>query len=251
MSYLLLDAGNSYLKLCIVEKEAEQVNDPVSLSYDNLKPDLTGLLQDKLITAAVICNVNNSVISHAISDVIHHLWHLTPYQLIVQQGDYGLSTRYENPRMLGSDRWAALIAANKEFESNLCIIDCGSAITVDVVTDKGIHLGGLITPGLSMAGKALGLSTSQLPLVDYETNPRSTFFAINTTDAIMGGTLYQISAYIERIVTEIKREFDDNVECIITGGDAVLVQSLSLHQLHLRETLVLDGLRIVAQHVYN
>jgi type III pantothenate kinase len=251
LSYILLDAGNSYLKLGMVEKEAEQVNEFYRFSYDNLEDELTRLLQDQLISAAVISNVNNYLISHTICDVIHHLWRIEPYQLIVEQGEYGLITRYENPRMLGSDRWAALISAKKEFSSNLCVIDCGSAITVDVVTDKGIHLGGLITPGLSMSRKALGLSTSHLPLVDHEIKPNSSFLAINTRDAIMGGTLYQISAYIERIVTEIKNEFDDNVECVITGGDAVLIQSLSLHQFHHRQTLVLDGLRIVAQHLYN
>ncbi len=247
MTYILLDAGNSYLKLAKIEQDAEKITEIERFSYDHLKHELTHYLQDQFVSAAVLSNVNNLNISHTIIDVLHKLWQIEPHQLVVEQGKYGLFTRYDNPRLLGSDRWAALIAAKNEFDCNVCIIDCGSAVTIDVLTDRGIHLGGLITPGISMSRNALGISASQLPLVVSEKDPDSSFLAINTRDAILGGTLYQISAYIERIVTEIKAEFNDNVECIITGGDSIMFQSLSMHHFHHREALVLEGLRIVAQ----
>lgn len=249
MSYILIDAGNSSLKLSILDNIDNSDIYYTILDYNNLFSDLVDELQNQIVSAVLVSNVNNPVIYHIIADVVYQLWRIQPQQVIVQQDRYGISTRYNNPRVLGVDRWLAMIAARAEFNKTLCVIDCGTAVTVDVVSDEGMHLGGLITPGLKMSRDALGMKTNNLPLVENNSennNNKSSFLATTTKDAILGGTLYQISAYIERIVSEIKQEFGDNIECIISGGDAEKFQALTLHQFHYRETLILEGLRIVA-----
>ncbi len=254
MSLILIDAGNSCLKLSIIESLEEKISDYFTLSYLNLYDELLNELQALVVSRVIVCSVSNPLVYHTISDVVHELWRIQPEQIIVEQDCYGISTRYKNPRLLGVDRWLAMIAAYQEFTDNLCVIDCGTAVTVDVLTDEGMHLGGLIVPGLQTSRDALGLKANNLPFVENNNenyNNNSSLLANNTQDAILGGTLYQLSAYIERIVADIKHEFGDNAQCIITGGDAEQIQLLSMHQFHYREMLVLEGLRIVAKQKIN
>ncbi len=254
MSTILIDAGNSYLKISIVDDLDNRQLSYAVLTYDNLSDDLYDYLQDCNPTGVLISNVNNLIVFHTISDLIYKLWHIHAQLVVVEQDKFAISTRYINPRTLGSDRWLALIAAHQDFTKTVCVIDCGTAVTIDVVTDNGMHLGGLISPGISTARHSLGQKTNNLAVVENyrkNNNNRSSFLANNTQDAILGGTLYQISAYIERIVSEFKQEFGDNTECIITGGDAQLIMDLSAHHMYHRQTLVLDGLRIVAKEMFN
>lgn len=254
MSFILIDAGNSSLKIAIMDSlENTDIYYNV-LDYANLFDNLLDELNDCMPSQVAVCNVSNPVVFHIISDVVYKLWRIDAYQTIVQQDKYGISTRYTNPRVLGCDRWVALIAARSEFDKTLCVVDCGTAVTIDVLSDVGMHLGGLIAPGLKTARKSLGLNTNNLPSVeniDENINNESSFLAINTQDAILGGTLYQLSAYIERIVSEIKQEFGEDTVCIITGGDADKIQALTYHHFHHRETLVLDGLRVVARDMFD
>ena len=254
MSTIIIDAGNSYLKIAIVDNLDNSQLSYAVLTYNNLSDDLCDYLHDCNATEVLISNVNNLTIFHTISDLIYGLWRIHAQLVVVEQNRFGISTRYNNPRTLGCDRWLALIAAHQEFTKTVCVIDCGTAVTIDVITDNGMHIGGLISPGISTARHSLGQKTNNLPMVENHienNNNSSSFLANNTQDAILGGTLYQISAYIERIVSEFKQEFGDNTESIITGGDAQLILGLSAHHIHHRETLVLDGLRIVAKEMFN
>jgi len=255
MSIILIDAGNSCLKITIADDLDNNQLSYNILMYDNLSEELYDYLHDCNPSDVLISNVNNMTIFYTISDLIYNLWRIHAQLVVVEQNKFGIYTCYNNPRTLGCDRWLALIAAHHDFTKTVCVIDCGTAVTIDVITDNGMHLGGLISPGISTARHSLGQKTNNLPMVENyrenNNNNSSSFLANNTQDAILGGTLYQISAYIERIVSEFKQEFGDNTECIITGGDAQLILDLSAHQIHHRETLVLDGLRIVAKEMFN
>ncbi len=254
MSYILIDAGNSCLKIAVIDRLDQSDFDYDVLDYTCLYDDLLELLSDQQPSNVLVCNVNNPIMFNIISDVFYKLFRLEVCLISVEQDKYGISTRYSNPRLLGCDRWIAMIAARKEFNKTLIVVDCGTAVTIDVVSTSGMHLGGLITPGITTARNSLGLQANNLPPVeniDENINNESSFLAINTQDAILGGTLYQLTAYIERVVSEIKLEFGEDTECIITGGDAHEIQALAYHHFHHRETLVLDGLQIVAREMFN
>lgn len=252
MSYILIDAGNSCLKIAIIYDLNDKKIAYHILDYVNLYDELNDYLHDCIPTEVVVSNVNHSTIFNIISDSVYKLWRIQPHLVNVEQNKYGISTRYTNPGTLGCDRWLAMIAARNEFDQTLCVIDCGTAVTIDVLSSNGMHIGGLISPGITTARHSLGLKANNLTIVENtgeNINNKSSFLAINTQDAILGGTLYQMSAYIERIVSEFKQEFGNNTDCIITGGDAELMLSLTGHHMYHRETLVLDGLRIVAKEI--
>ena len=253
MKCILIDAGNSCLKLSIIDLLTDSELFFSIFDYHNLYENLSSQLVEFSIQNVVISNVNSPMIFHIVSDVSFNLWGITTHIVITEQNKYGITTLYSNPRLLGSDRWLALIAARTRSEKALCVIDCGSAVTIDVLNEENVHLGGFITPGLSLLRKTLGQNTSKLPLMiddDFSSNDSSAYYATNTHDAISAGTLYQLSAYLEHIIAEIKIDVCDNIECIITGGDAIIAQKLISHHLIYREKLVLDGLKFVAKDLY-
>ena len=76
-----------------------------------------------------------------------------------------LRNGYEQPQQMGVDRWVAMLAAWERHHAAACIVDCGTAITLDVVSESGHHLGGVIAPGISLMHEALASRTAQLPVV--------------------------------------------------------------------------------------
>ncbi len=68
----------------------------------------------------------------------------------------GVRNAYDDAEALGADRWLALLAAHRLHpDSGACVVDCGSALTVDFVTAGGEHLGGYIAPGTRILSRAL------------------------------------------------------------------------------------------------
>src|SRR5690606_23962856 len=70
----------------------------------------------------------------------------------------GVVNGYESPLDLGADRWLAVVAAYSRLAKSCVVVDAGSAITVDLVSDQGRHLGGYIAPGLQLMRRSLGMT---------------------------------------------------------------------------------------------
>ena len=71
----------------------------------------------------------------------------------------GVRNLYQPPVQLGSDRWAALIAAWQQEHTSCLVVNCGTATTLDALSAQGEYLGGLILPGVSMMQKSLVTGT--------------------------------------------------------------------------------------------
>lgn len=123
---------------------------------------------------------------------------------------------YETPETLGLDRLAAAIGATAiKLDTNLLIIDAGSAITYDFVSADGVFRGGNIAPGLAMRLHVLHDRTAQLPLVEISDELPSPPLGRNTVDAIRVGVLQGIIFEIEGYINVLKPD------CVfLTGGDA-------------------------------
>src|SRR5699024_3101321 len=73
---------------------------------------------------------------------------------------------YESPETLGIDRIALAAAAVYTYpRQNVLVVDCGTCITYDLVTEQQEYLGGAISPGLQMRYKSLNRFTANLPLL--------------------------------------------------------------------------------------
>lgn len=117
----------------------------------------------------------------------------------------------ERPETLGIDRWLGLIASHTS-QHTVCVVSCGSAFTVDVITAEGCHKGGYILPGLLMTAGMLEKGTDR---VRFESLPwESITLGHTTAEAVAHGALASITALIERVVS------DEQAELVLTGGAA-------------------------------
>lgn len=128
-----------------------------------------------------------------------------------------LKNYYESKNTLGPDRIAAVVGANYLYPNqNLLVIDSGTAITFDLVSSEGEHLGGNISPGIDMRFQALHNFTGKLPLVRKAT--QWDFIGYDTEKAIIAGVQNGIVFEINGYEAYASQNFE-NFIIILTGGN--------------------------------
>lgn len=161
----------------------------------------------------------------------------------------GLVNGYQQPEKLGVDRWLAILAAREKAAKAFVVVDSGSAITVDLVTSQGEHLGGYIAPGLRLMREALVSRTSAIKLgqIGY---PDNDFPGRNTVSAIKSAEQAMIAGLVAH-AREILRNYDSQDASLwITGGDGEWLAAMLKDGTYV-EDLVLDGLEIALAEAKN
>jgi type III pantothenate kinase len=153
---------------------------------------------------------------------------------------------YETPETLGKDRIAAAVGANELFpDQNLLIIDAGTAITYDLVSEKNQFIGGNISPGLEMRFKALNHFTGKLPLVGYQDEFEP--IGRNTTEAIRAGVQNGLIFEIAQTIDLFNRNYQ-NLQIIMTGGDSNFFERKLNYSIFVHFNLTLIGLNRILEH---
>src|SRR3989338_1648921 len=73
-----------------------------------------------------------------------------------------IKNNYMYPKQVGQDRLVDAVAAKEIYGAPAIIIDSGTAVTFDLVSQKGDYEGGLIMPGIDISLKALYTKTALL-----------------------------------------------------------------------------------------
>lgn len=153
---------------------------------------------------------------------------------------FGVVNAYQQPEKLGVDRWVSLVAVRHQYPGAACVVDCGTAITVDVIDVNGNHLGGLISPGLSLMKKSLAQGTEALQFSET----KQPFGLANYTEAaIYNGTLAAAIGLVEHVLFKQP----PNTQLILTGGDAQLIAEQLNFTPIINPDLVLRGLLYVLE----
>ena len=154
-----------------------------------------------------------------------------------------LTIAYETPSELGVDRFLAMLGAIENYPStNLLVIDLGSALTIDIVNDDGVHKGGLIMPGLMALRKSFTkFSTENM-------SQSLTGLQNNTKDAWLSGTETMLIVTIKEQIKDFQSQYS-NGSVLMTGGDITKLSSELPQSLNYFENLVLDGLVSYAESV--
>ena len=234
---LLLDLGNSSLKWATTDFHSLEFGK--SLPNIEITPQaLRDVWQDLQPEKIGISCVGKAELLNVILDVMRELWRDIPIHFATTPSQaFGVKNGYLQPEKLGVDRWLALIAVRQKTNAPFCVVDCGTAITVDVLNAAGEHQGGLICAGLTLMKTALAFSTADLPLAIL---PRHAELAIETETAIYNGTLFAACGLIERVIQKLPA----NTELFLTGGDAPIIAAQLAQPLTLETNLVLQGLAI-------
>jgi type III pantothenate kinase len=191
----------------------------------------------------VISNVAGPVMEALLLRWLQVQFSVLPEFISVKSESHGVRNGYADPGQLGVDRWLALIALWHRHRSAGCIVDCGTAITLDVLAADGTHLGGLIMPGLELMTRALGENTYALPVTGRSSR---ILLANNTQDGINAGSLYSASGGINKVVRLVGERLGPNPRYLITGGDAKKILPELTEKFELVPDLVIQGLGILA-----
>jgi type III pantothenate kinase len=189
-----------------------------------------------------IASVRGEPIRQSVEQWCLNCFHIAPEFAVSERYCAGVTNSYADSHRLGVDRWLAMLAAYAEIKSSFCVIDCGSAITADLVDNDGRHIGGYISPGLNMMRNSLRRDTDRVKL---ETLPESLDQepGTDTLHAVVAGTTLAAVGMILQAIARC-RDVSGQPRTVITGGDGAELQKLLGVNSLLRPELVLDGLAI-------
>ncbi|MDO8465500.1 MAG: type III pantothenate kinase [Gallionella sp.] len=246
---LLIDAGNTRIKWALAEagrdnwlhsgifpvEEASGLPQFFADNFGKLGMDL----QNIQVWAS-------NVAGEEVAQHIRNIGAGQQHQFVVAQKEQcGVRNGYSSPSQLGSDRWAALIAAWHLVRGECLVVNCGTATTIDALSGHGEFLGGLILPGVELMQRSLRDATAQLQPAKGRYAP----FPLNTADALLSGAIQASCGAIERQYALLGFEPGRraNAPALLSGGAAAQLQEHLNLPMQMVDNLVLQGLSLIAQ----
>jgi type III pantothenate kinase len=241
---LLLDIGNTHIKWARLEGGklgSQQAH--VHLEED-IGPVLERVFDGPAPERIFASNVAGPLMAAALRELCEERYGKRPEFLIPGPATAGVKNGYKDPARLGADRWAAVIGAYHRHGGPACVIDAGTAITVDAVDAKGQHLGGLIAPGPQTMRRALAGATASLK---DDGEGEFALLCRDTRSAIGSGGWHTAAGFLERMHGLISKELGPKTRFLLTGGDAERLGDLVPDRYTLAPDIVLQGLAVVME----
>ncbi len=238
---LAIDIGNSKIKITSFKDDLLNRHFFIDKEEDINNKWISDFIKEK-VSSIIICSVRKNIPQNILSlektckqFLIFN--HNTPVPVI---------NTYEIPETLGIDRLASAIGAFSVFPGKNClIIDAGTAVTFDLLNDKGEYMGGAISPGLNTRYKSLSHFTQKLPLL--ELNKLNKYPGKNTEDSIQNGVQLGLIYEAEGYRRESEKYFPD-LHVLITGGDYEFFERNLKKPIFAEPNLIAKGLYRILKH---
>ena len=201
MSYLLaIDSGNTAIKWGVMDKNNWIDKGSVTQTHrDSLGVTWKKIPKPSQIT---ISNVAGSPAEQSLTLIFKQLyWTVDVNWVSSKNYQCGVKNYYDNPSQLGSDRWAALIAAWRMKQQGCLVVCIGTTMTVDILSNQGEFMGGIILPGFDMMQSAL---VNQTALLTYPSKGCFQKLPHNTQDAMTSGVIHALTGAIEQMYARRK-----------------------------------------------
>lgn len=237
---LAIDIGNTRTKIAIFEKDT--LKDVLFIELKNIEKILENILKKKSIKPKTIL----SSVGKLHNETLLWLQQNTEVIEITHESNFPFKNLYATPTTLGIDRMVLAAGAVLQFpKSNRLIIDAGTCITYEFVTEKDEYLGGAISPGLLLRYKALNHYTAKLPLlapedIDY-------LIGDQTDRSIHSGVINGITQEIEGIIAQYKLLYPD-LKIILTGGDTLFLVKRLKNVIFANSNFLLESLNNLYQY---
>lgn len=251
MSFLAIDIGNTRLKWALYPHAAPGA-EPVAGGAEFLENidkladgEWAGLTApDRMLG----CCVAGDAVKRRVEEQMEELWLVPPHWVVSSAAEAGMINGYDHPTRLGADRWVAMIGARHRMLEQgparpMVVVMVGTAVTVEAVDPHGLFLGGFILPGHGIMLRALESGTAGLHVPTGDVCE----FPTNTSDALTSGGTFAIAGAIERMVQHVRQRCGAEPACYMTGGAGWKMSPHMLEQFDLVESLIFDGLLVIAQ----
>ena len=243
--WLLFDIGNTRVKWGVLQDGS--MTRSGSVSHEDLKTRGFTVLTRRLprsADGAFACNVAGANFGRQFARAVGMQANDNLRYAHSQRSGFGVKNGYREARSIGVDRWVAMVGARAEFRTALCVVDAGTAVTIDAIDREGQHLGGQIIPGLSLMASSLRRDTSDIGAARGKTRDPaadSDLFGNTTDRAVHYGSIAAVCGAVERSFKSLKGQ-GGRPKIVLTGGDASrILKQLGLPAIH-RPNLVLNGL---------
>jgi type III pantothenate kinase len=248
MSILLVDIGNTRVKWARLIGTEIGTAQAAAHADHNQNPSKE-LLQGDVPERILIANVAGTEIGQLLRAGLAKTYGVEPEFVRTVATAAGVRNAYPVPQQLGVDRWLAMIAAYRLERQAVCVVNAGTAMTVDGVDALGNHLGGVILPGPELMVSSLFVNTADIAAhaaLSPDVDTQSVLFARNTHAAVRQGAAHALAAVIERACLEMQATGHRPVLIVDGGGASRIAHALRVPFRPVPD-LVLRGLAVLAQ----
>lgn len=200
-------------------------------------------VRDTQIDEIIICSVVPGL-SRILSKALFLFFKKRPY-VLGKDIFAPIKNLYKNPKQVGQDRLANAIAAYHEFGGPAIVVDFGTALTFDLISQKGSYIGGVIVPGMEISLKALIKHADLLPKISLR-KPQA-ILGRDTASSMLSGIVYGYSFLVETMLQRLKKILSPKAYVVATGGRASLMHNFCPTINAIEENLTLEGLKFILQ----
>jgi len=238
---LIIDIGNTRAKLAVF-KEDRIVLQKKS-KHKNILKKIKKIFSELSISNTIISSVHQKE-----EKLLQFLKENSNLIVLNHQTKVPFLNHYKTPTTLGVDRIALVSAAIKEYPNqNVLVIDAGTCVTYDFISNKKEYYGGIISPGIKMRYKAMHHFTKKLPDLKptlYKGEGNSTENAMHL--GVLKGIFYEI----EGIISEFQAK-NNNLTVVLTGGDKKILSNLLKSSIFANPNFILLGLNYILNYNLN
>jgi len=247
---LVIDVGNTQIALGVYDdadlKAQWRLGTRASSTGDELSALITQMFNLEKIDIRNVADVAISCVVPPLVPALNRFCVKTFGKVPLSIGPgikTGISIAVDDPREVGADRIVNAVGGVSMFAPPLVIVDFGTAITVDAVSERSEYLGGAIVPGIQLSLNALCHKAAKLPKVEMAEPP--SVIGRNTVHSIQSGAFFGYISLVDGIVNKMKPLIGSSAKVIATGGEASQVAHVSGTIDLVVENLTLEGLRVV------
>lgn len=249
--FFAIDVGNTQIVFGIYGndgslKNSWRVNSGTARTADEYAALVNNMIEfDNLRFSDISIFALSSVVPHITSKLVEMNNKYIKAELFQLQYSHlkDFSWDIENPAEVGADRLCNIAGGFYKYGGPLIVLDFGTAMTIDVVSEKAVYLGGSISPGLETIMSTLHHRAAKLPKVSFEFPEHS--IGKNTVEHIQSGIMYGTAAMVDGMVKRAEEEIKSKAVVVATGGLAPVICRKTERVEHIDLDLTLDGLRSI------
>lgn len=247
MSILLIDIGNTRVKWARVMGGQLQKQRAAEHAGWHAEDFATHVMRAaRGIERVIVASVAGARLDRRLVQAARLVSGVVPEFVASKRRLGGVRTAYTEPWRLGIDRFVAAIGAHRLSPNRpVCVIDVGTAMTIDLVGANGRHIGGWIVPGPHLMIESLLRSTSGIRRRSDGKSSGRAVFARSTRAAIELGARYAAAALVDRAVMEAREAVGRSPLVLLTGGAAPTIGQLIRSAHSNVPDLVLRGLAML------